>query len=359
MRSHIHFLVMLSVLSLYCSGCSLDNKASFDRTLIIENAAQNLILPSYQNFSDAVMYLDNQVKVFTKKPNQANLATVQQAWQSAMLKWKAAEVYRFGPIETLALENSIQFWPIDKNGIEAAIENYDGSDNYLSAIGSNRRGLIGLEYLLFNGEDEDVLNAFADPNRQRYAQLVSESLIKHTTTILTEWTDAYATTFIENNGNDAGASITLLANAIIYRIDLIRNSKIATPLGVRGANNPGLPSQVESLYAEFSKELIRENLLSLKSVFNGGNGNGFDDYLDALNTNNANQDSLSVIINNQFDASLASLNNINGTFQEAIQQERQHVEQLLDDIQELLVLVKADMTSQLGIIVTFSDNDGD
>ncbi|MEQ9440598.1 MAG: imelysin family protein [Cyclobacteriaceae bacterium] len=351
-------LILLLVLSF---GCSEDNGGvddEFDRGQILENIANNLIVPAYRDFADKTDALVQNMTVFTTQPSTDNLATVKNAWKAATLSWKTAEAFNFGPVDQMTLETSIDLWPTSANGIEESIQNFNGSDTYLQGIGSNRKGLPAIEYLLFHADETQIINEFTDQHRAAYLSLLSHALNDHAGTLLNAWENGYKNTFITNIGNDANASTTLLSNEMIFLLETVKNYKVATPLGLRTLSDP-LPDQVESRYAGISLDLIEANLNIIENVFTGQDGRGFDDYLDALNIDDGEGNSLSTTISQQIEKSHQSLEAINDPLENAVLTQQEAVEQLFIDLQELTVLMKNDMMSQLGLLVIFSDNDGD
>ena len=76
---------------------------------------------------------------------------------------------------------------------------------------------------------------------------------------------------------------------------------------------------------------------------------------------NAEQNSqqLSTVINNQFLTILEELNNINGPLSEEIINNKLHITQTYQELQQLVPYMKVDMTSALGVLITYQDNDGD
>ena len=64
-------------------------------------------------------------------------------------------------------------------------------------------------------------------------------------------------------------------------------------------------------------------------------------------------------INNQFDDILAELNNLNDPLSSEILTNKPAVSQTYTKLQELVPLLKVDMTSALGVLITYQDNDGD
>ena len=71
------------------------------------------------------------------------------------------------------------------------------------------------------------------------------------------------------------------------------------------------------------------------------------------------EEPLSQVILRQFDAALAALRAIDGPLETAVQANPAQVESAYQETLSLLTLLKADMVNQLGLTLTFNDNDGD
>jgi predicted lipoprotein len=76
---------------------------------------------------------------------------------------------------------------------------------------------------------------------------------------------------------------------------------------------------------------------------------------------NAEQNSqqLSTVIDNQFLTIFEELNNINGPLSEEIINNKSQITQTYQELQQLVPYMKVDMTSALGVLITYQDNDGD
>lgn len=337
------------------SGCG--NK-DFDRSLILENITNNLIIPTYEDFNQRTQSLREKAEAFTGNPTAESLADLKTAWELSIKSWKHAEVYNFGPVESMLLVTAIDRWPTSEPGIEQAIEEYDGSDDYLVRLGSNRKGLPAIEYLLFHDESSVIIDEFSDPTRKTYLNLLAEALTEHSAAILEAWTSGFGEEFISKIGNKADSGITLLANELGYIHQKVRMEKLEIPFGSQTEGTPRL-QMLESIHAYISKELIRENLISARRTFNGGDGNGFDDYLNALGIKDENGELLSEAVNNEYENAFRILDRIDGTLKDAIQNDKSTIQELIDSIQKLYIYTDLDMISQLGILTVFSDNDGD
>lgn len=348
-------ITLAAVATILITGCSQNN---FDRGRILENVTNNLILPTYENFDQTTNALHTVSQTFTENPTDESLSDLKSAWKTSIKTWKRAEVFNFGPVESLVLVTAIDRWPTSERGIEQAIEDYDGSDDYLIRIGSNRKGLPAIEYLLFHDEGSVILEQFSDENRKVYLNLLTEALTQHSSEILDEWNSGYKQEFISKTGNQADSGITLLANELGYLLQKVRMEKLEIPLGAQTQGTPRL-QMLESVHADFTKELIRENLVSAQQTFNGADSTGFDDYIEALGIEDENGELLSEAINSEYENSFRILDSIDGSLENAIINQRETVQELIYSIQRLYVHTDIGMISQLGILTVFSDNDGD
>lgn len=355
-------VVVVAIAVQLLMSCGSDPKGlddNFDRTKILVNLTDQIILPAWEDFESATAVLKSRYATFQANLDEESLSELQTSWFTARIAWKNCEPFKFGPLESSGLENEVDLWPANATGIESAIDAYDGSDSYLIKIGSDRKGFAGLEYLLFSSDVVTTLELFKKENRMIYLGLLVDALSDIAVQMHTTWRDDYAAGFKEDIGNDAGASTTLLANELIYHIEVTKNYRVETPLGIRSGSSVPLPETLESYYAHQSKALIAQSLEITHQVFAGGDGSGFDDYLDELNIQDEENKLLSQVIFEQIALCETDLEEIDGSLADALEYDIAAVEKLYVDLKELTLLIKTDMMSQLGLLVVFSDNDGD
>lgn len=349
----------LIVILISCGDEGNNATNNFDRTLLLENIANNIITPAYTAVEANTANLSTLAGTLSSDLSEENLMKIQNAWKEAKVSWAKAEAFNFGPIADLALQTKINRWPINEFGLESFLEGKNSvTIADVEALPSNQIGFNAIEYLIFG---EDALSKFNEnPVRLQLVQNLASLLNTNIKSILLQWQGDYKTTFVTDNGKELESALTQFANAYIEAVDIVRNFKMSTPLGFK---NSGViqPDLVEARYSSYSKELMIANLQSFKDIFNGqsdvGNLNGFDDYLDGLNS--SADEPLSMVINVNFDNTIKAINNIDGTLSEALINNPLQVNDALTEMQKLIVLLKTDMMSQLGLIVTFSDSDGD
>jgi predicted lipoprotein len=118
-------------------------------------------------------------------------------------------------------------------------------------------------------------------------------------------------------------------------------------------------SATEAFYAGYSNELAIANLQAVERVFlgtglNGTGGTGLEENLIALDAT-----SLSDEITAQQNEALTALQGLDDPLSSQIENNNEPVTAAFQEMQDVLVLIKADMASALGVSITFQDNDGD
>ena len=72
-----------------------------------------------------------------------------------------------------------------------------------------------------------------------------------------------------------------------------------------------------------------------------------------------NGENLSIATNNQFQLIKDNLSQLNDPLSDEILTNKVNVSNAYENMQQLVPLIKVDMTSALGVLITYQDNDGD
>ena len=99
-------------------------------------------------------------------------------------------------------------------------------------------------------------------------------------------------------------------------------------------------------------------LIKGANYLSNANGDGLDDYLDFVEAKNGNEN-LSVVIENKINIIIANLNTLSGDLSNNITSNPSGVNTVYQSMQQLVPLIKVEMTSNLGVLVSYQDNDGD
>lgn len=341
--------------------------ADFQRTEMLENLCDNYIVPAYNNFNTQTSNLKDITTTFSNERSVENLVAVRNKWREALLSWQDVSFIDFGPAEFIVLKNQVNLFPVDTALIKSNIEL--GGYNLEYSTNNVAKGFQALDFLLNQPDysDEDHVNYFVNnDNATAYVLDVATNLSQNSQSIVDNWA-TYRSTFKDNNeSNAAGSSVSNLVNGLCsYYETYIRKGKIGLPLGIfNGFTQQEMPELVECYFYQQSLPFAYRAVESMKKYINGdsyvdhSNGLGLDDYMDHVGATSSSLN-LSVDINNQIDEILTNLLSINDPLSNEILTNKVEVTTCYSKLQELVPLMKVDMTSALGVLITYQDNDGD
>ena len=347
------------------ASCIYEN---FDKQAMLENIANNYIIPSLENYKNKCEALNNSIQLFITNTNLQTLNNLRTNWVSTLLSWQEVSFLDFGPAEYIILKSQTNIYPVDtiqiNNNINLGNWNFSNS-NYF-----DQKGLQALDYLLYkpNNSDQEIIDYFSsNSNAQSYLTAITQDLLVNINYVYNEWITSYKSTFINGHESNAqGSSISNLVNALCLHYEFyVRRGKIGLPLGVfNGFSQLEMPELVECYYYGQSLPFAIHAISSIQKFINGinylseENGLGLDDYMDFTNAS-YNSNSLSITIDNQINDIITSLEGLNDPLSQEIIINKTGVSQSYEKLQQLVPYLKVDMTSALGVLITYQDNDGD
>lgn len=360
MRNRFTIICLAFALSFTVSSCVKKKKDDFDRTALLTNIGNSVAIPALEQFALAANLLKQQSDAFTSAPDAARLDSLQAAYQAAYVALMGVEVYDFSG--TQDFRNSLNSFPCDTNQILNNISS--GVYDFNTVNNLRAKGFPALDFLLYSKNATETLQWFTTStnavNARKYiSDIVNELQVKAQSSVNT-WKSTYVNTFINANGIDIGSSVSLLVNDLSLTTERCRRERVGNSLGYVGfiSNGQISPLALEATYSRFSKELLVAHLQQMKELYRGKSGMGFDDYLEQIG---AEYDGapLSTTILNQFDVCISAAQNVTVDFNTALSTQKPAMENLFLELKKLVVLVKVDMSSQLGVVISYSDNDGD
>ena len=353
------------------NGCLYED---YDKLSLLTNLADNYIIPSLDAYKSKIVTLNIHVDSFIENPNISNLTLIRTNWEEALLNWQDIGFLDFGPSEYILLRKQTNTFPIDTTELNNSISLADWNLGYVSSYDS--KGLQALDYLLFKPghTDSELITYFQNNvNAKSYLKALAEDLNQNINYVTDQWV-SYREDFINDfevtssnfSTNSQGSSISNIINALCLHYEFyVRRGKVGLPLGVfNGFSQLELPELVECYYSGKSTQNLVRSINSLRkyvtgsSYLNNDNGLGLDDYMDFVNAEQ-NTLQLSTVIDNQFLTILDKLININGPLSEEIINNKSQITQTYQELQQLVPYIKVDMTSALGVLITYQDNDGD
>jgi predicted lipoprotein len=354
---------------------------SFDRTGMLTNIGNNIIVPSYTSFASKADSLYIVAQQFVATPNSTTLSNFQNQWLQVNLEWKSCEVYNFGPALTNNNAVNIQSnFVVTSSSVESVITStptaYDST--FVPKQATGIRGISVIEYLLFdptNGNtailNNYTANGTASQQRLNYLKGLVQDIKSNAHGLLNAWLPSggnYIQTFISANGNDINSSISFLVNQIVYLNDYMKNYKIGRPMGIRinASNGSPLPTYVETYYSSHAFDCMTANFKSIDNLFfgvgnNGIKESGFSDLITAVNGQTSTGQPLASVMRQRLDSLYFQINAFNIPLEQAVVNSgsTNQLNTLYTSSKQLLVLTKLDMVNSLGVILTTTDNDGD
>jgi hypothetical protein len=363
-------LVLIGVVAMAVLACKKakndpekEEEVQFDRSGMLTNYANNVIIPNIAMAKTSMDSLVMAYNTFTANKTIQNLQTVRQRYITATIRFQHISTFEFGPSESELVRSNFNTYPTDTLQINANIAN--GSYDLNTTDNIDAKGFPAVDFLLFglNTSDTAVVSTFANAGRSNYVQNCLSEMQTRLNSILNSWNGSYRSSFISSTGSSIGSSLGLLVNQLDFEVDLLKNGKIGIPMGKKSAGTI-LPEKCEAYYARtISVRLAKECLTNIEDdylgrSYAGSDGLGLDDYLTALKTSHGSG-TLNDAIKAQFAIAKSKLNNVSEPLSATIVSDPATVDAAYIEIQRLLVLLKTDMPSAMGIVITYQDSDGD
>lgn len=366
------FAIVLGALFISCSSNSNDGDVNvdggivdnFDRSALLVNLADNIIIPAYQDFAVKMSTLKSAGETFTTTPNQTNLDQVRSAWLTAYRTWQYVEMFNIGEGLIIDYRFNMNVFPLTQSDVDNNIAN--GGYDLTSVNNQDAQGFPALDYLLFGigTNDTEILAKYtSNPNSQGFKSYLTDILSRMNTLtqqVTDSWNNGYRNSFVSNDGNSATSSLNIFVNVYVeYYERLLRANKIGIPAGVFSGGP--LPEKVEGLFSGiYSKQLALDALDSFEDVFNGraygssSIGESFKSYLTYLERNDINSS-----ITSQIAAARVQLSGLSDNFNQQVSNDNTQMLMAYDELQKVVVFIKNDMPNAFNVSIVFQDNDGD
>jgi predicted lipoprotein len=348
----------------YALACTpaQDSGSDFNRKAMLTFYADSLIIPAFDSLAVSVSALETAVNGLSTPPTAPEVETARLRWVAAYTHWQHANAYNFGPAGeaglTRSLAEEIGTWPVNRTSVEQRIA---ANQTQFTDFARDTRGLQTAEYLLFgNRESASVIaDSLGKSTRKAYLLAVIQHAKARISAVQSGWNAGYRTSFVENDGTDAGSSASVLYNEFVKSYEGLKNFKAGLPLGLQAGQNSTEPDRVEALFSGKSLDFLELHLRALERIWSGGHENApsFRAYLktvpggEILVSSTASQ--LNVIY-----SELLKTNRVT-PFSQQIRESAAVFYPLHTELQRHTRFFKSEMSSLLGISITYASGDGD
>ena len=367
------FSIFTTLLIISCSSDSNEEQnqvPEFDRSTILKNYAENIIIPRYDDFQSALANLKSSVDAYVSSPLVSTFDKMHDDWFTAYKKWQHIEMFNIGKAEEIMFFNTVNTYPIDELRI---VENITSKKYDLSSSNDwSSQGLSGVDYMIHGIDDskEKVIQKYIDDSKYGdYLINLLTIMSSNTDQIVQDW-KTYKDSFIQSSGNSNSSSLNMITNDFVYYFEKgLRANKIGIPAGVYSGGNT-LPDRVEAYYSsknsfeDVSKDLAKEALLASENLFQGKSSTGasgasLKTYLDYIYNADVNKENLSPIISTNFQKAKDALESLDSNFINQINSDKGKMLNAFDKLHDIVVNMKTNMLSLLSIQVDYIDADGD
>ena len=372
----LKIFISISILSIFiisCSSSSDDEQSTipeFDRSAVLKNYADNIIIPRLNNFRSSVDYLKESVDAYVDSPDITTYTELHNSWLEAYINWQYVEMFNIGKAEEIMFFSKTNTYPVNEGRIK---ENINSEKTDLSNPNDwSCQGFPGLDYMIHgiaDSENEIINQYIQNPLNGKYLKVVINELNDNTDLVLNDW-NTYRNTFVNSVENTATSAFNMLTNDFVYYFEKgLRTNKIGIPSGVF-SNNP-LSNKVEAYYSskngieDVSRDLIENALNAVDLVFQGKSSNqsplgpSFKTYLDFIKANNVSADDIGSIVVNKIQTANQKILDLNKNFINQVENDNGKMLAAFDALQTIVVNLKTDMLSLFNVAVDYTDADGD
>ena len=348
----------------YGNEVSFTTSFSFDLSTVLENVADNIIIPQFEALKESITELESAYTIFESSGTSENLINFQEKFKNSYVLWQSCSFVNYGNTNLIYLGGILNTYPTDTVNINSIFTKPDA--NLESVMYFDAIGFPGLDYVLFEGSEEEIIDRISNAGSLYCSKNIAliKTKVEEAYTFWKDDADGFYSNFKTQTSKSVGSPFSALVNGFIKDAELFKNNQLGLPAGKFTFNNPH-PDQSEALYSGISIQLYKEHLANLERLYkgqdlNGTDGLGLDDYLKYLGATielNDATENLNELILGTFNTLKEKSNLLTGTMNEAIENQKDIIDELYSKTKELVVYLKVDMTYAFDVMIMYSEND--
>ncbi len=313
-------LLFLGIFILFgLNSCEKEEElAEFNSDLFIQNFADKMVLPCYQNLNSNAQLMYANTIVFCNNPSDSLLQVLKLNWFSTREKWELTEAFLFGPVSTLEIDPSLDDWPLNYIDLDSLMnQSVVLSTSFVSDLPTSLKGFHAIEYLLFGRNSHKTVSEFK-PRELEYLLSLTDVLSKSTQQLLDAWSPQGNTYY--QTWTTAGKGSTIYQTQQLAALELLTAiAGIVDEVGAGKLSEPFLAADStldESNYSKNSFTDFTNNIIGAKNAYlcqlNGQTGMSLGQFIHKYNK------SLHFNIIQRFDDIIANLKSYKVPFSQAI-----------------------------------------
>lgn len=272
MKSRWCVAALFSLVLAACGGNGSSSTTDRDYRAVLEQTVTQVIQPTYERLGARATSLREAVVALRAAPDARSLATAKAAWVAMRVPWEQSEAFLFGPVADLALDGSLDSWPVDRVQLDEVLASGMAltKETVKANLGGGLKGFHTIEYLLWGAESKKAPEDLR-ARELEYLVALAEALEADAIALRDAWLDptsGYGRAFYLA-GQPGGRlyrqvdAVQQLLNGMVGICDEVANGKIADPYKAQD------PMLVESQFSWNSIADFADNLRSVRNVYLG------------------------------------------------------------------------------------------
>ncbi len=330
-----------------------------DRAVVLAGVAHEVIVPTHRRLAEAAAVEAEALRALCASRDAGTLVTAQDAWLAVRRPLQEGYAFAFGPpVDDDRLLANLNFGPVREVDVLTLLASSDPVDaDALATRGATVRGLVVLEYLLFDpsGDDAAVVSTL-DDRRCAYLIGLGDDAARSAQQLADAWDPAVGDLAGAFGVRDpwAGDALAMadLVNGLIGLTESVRIGKIGKPAGVYGTDAAPDTQTLESWRSRSSLAELQANIDGVAAVW-GDEAVGLAPLVRALSPG------VGASVTTAISDAQAALAAVPPPLDTAITASPDTVLAAYEATYALQRSIATELASVLGVTVTFTDNDGD
>jgi predicted lipoprotein len=348
-------LALIAVLGSACGG------GGPSRQEVVATIGREVAVPRFEELAANTSALATAGQALCAEPGSEAVEGARDAWRAARASWIGSEAVAFGPVMERRSESLIAWPEVDTARIEEAISERNSvtAEDAAEFFAATQRGLGAAEYLLFTDDVDGTLSALEDPVRCQYLIAVLQVADAEALAVFGTWIEGEdgGASYLDRLSGEAGVSIDVAA-AIdeigatqLFLLRMLADAQLGMALGETDPTPD--PSAIPSGPAANETADLLAQILGIRDIYLGPDDNG----LTALIADRS--EDADARVRAALDGAVAALEAARLPMRELAAVGAPEARAAYEAIEALEVEWSTDVVSLLGIVVGFSDADGD
>lgn len=310
-------------------------------TEVLTDLSLDVITETYEELNSKALALKTAVNALTIGDETA-LTAVKDAWKATRSPWEQSEGFLYGPVDTGGIDPAMDTWPVDVTAMNTILLSSAPITTATLEQNAEARGFHLIEYLVWGINGNKAASALT-LREIEYLKAAAQDLQNNTQLLYDGWKVSggnfsrhfiFAGTASSVNYTSQKDALEEIIDGMITIADEVATGKIQVPL------DEGVATE-ESRFSNNSKKDFADNMRSIKNIYLGDfNGNDKKGLTDIVSVSNP---TLDAAVKTKINEAIAAIENIPGTFTQALTNNTAAVVAARNKVTELQIILQSQL----------------